>query len=116
MNSLRRGHIYWVTIPDEPGRKRRPALVLSPDIRNALAGDVIVVPLSSVIRDAPTHVRLRAGDGGIKVLSVVKCEQITTLQKERLVPIPIGGPLSSGRMQEIERAVLRAVGVMIPLE
>jgi len=36
-----RGHVYWVEIPDEPGRKRRPALVLSPDVRNALAGDVI---------------------------------------------------------------------------
>ena len=38
-----RGHVYWVEIPDEPGHKRRPALVLSPDFRNALASDLIVV-------------------------------------------------------------------------
>lgn len=110
-----RGHVYWVEIPDEPGRKRTPALVLSPDFRNALAADLIVVPLSSVLRDAPTHVRLRRGEAGIKVASVAKCEQITTLQKTRLVPAALGGPLSGKRMQEIEKAVLRAIGVMVPL-
>ena len=26
----RRGHIYWVEIPDEPERKQRPALVYPP--------------------------------------------------------------------------------------
>ena len=110
-----RGHVYWVEIPDEPRRKRRPALVLSPDFRNAFASDLIVVPLSSVLRDAPTHVRLRQGEGGIKVPSVAKCEQITTLQKERLVPTALGGSLSAARMHEIEKAVLRAIGVMVPL-
>jgi mRNA interferase MazF len=110
-----RGHVYWVNIPDEPGRKPRPALVLSPDFRNALATDLIVVPLSSVLRDAPTHVRLRRGEGGIKVPSVAKCEQITTLQKARLMPTALGGSLSAERMHEIEKAVLRAIGVMVPL-
>ena len=112
---FQRGCVYWVEIPDEPGRKRQPALVLSPDVRNALASDLIMAPLSSVLRDAPTHVRLRRGEGGIKVPSVVKCEQITTLQKARLVPTALGGPLSAARMHEIEEAVLRAIGVMIPL-
>jgi len=41
------------------------ALVASPDVRNRLANDVIVVPVSSVIRDAPTHVHLRAREGGL---------------------------------------------------
>ena len=116
MNTLLRGHVYWVEIPDEPRRKRRPALVLSPDFRNAHASDVIVVPLSTVIRFAPTHVRLRRGEAGLKVSSVVKCEQITTLQKDRLVPKPLGGPLTRARICEIEKAVLRAIGVMIPLD
>jgi mRNA-degrading endonuclease toxin of MazEF toxin-antitoxin module len=76
----RRGHLYWVRIPDEPGRKRRPALVVSPDSRNRLASDVIVIPLSSVLREAPTHVRLRAREGGLERPSMAKCEQITTLR------------------------------------
>ncbi len=109
----RRGHLYWVRIPDEPGGKRRPALVLSPDIRNQLASDVIVVPVSSVLRESPTHVRLRIREGGLARASVVKCEQITTLRRDRLGMRPLGGPLSSSRMLEVEKAVLRSIGVPV---
>jgi mRNA interferase MazF len=109
----RRGHLYWVQIPDEPGGKRRPALVVSPDARNRLANDVIVVPLSSVLREAPTHVRLRAREGGLPRSSMAKCEQITTLRRDRLVPHPLGGQLAPARMGAIEKAVLRAIGVPI---
>ncbi|MGH7856266.1 MAG: type II toxin-antitoxin system PemK/MazF family toxin [Candidatus Binatia bacterium] len=109
----RRGHVYWVRVPDEPGGKRRPALVVSPDIRNRLASDVIVVPLSTVLREAPTHVRLRPAEGGVRRASVAKCEQITTLRRDRLSPSPIGGSLSRARMTEIEKAVLRAIGVAV---
>jgi mRNA interferase MazF len=109
----RRGHLYWVRIPDEPGGKRRPALVISPDVRNRLASDVIVVPVSSVLREAPTHVHLRAREGGLSRVSVVKCEQITTLHRERLATRPLGGQLASARMLEVEKAILRAIGVPV---
>jgi mRNA-degrading endonuclease toxin of MazEF toxin-antitoxin module len=102
-----------VRIPDEPGGKRRPALVVSPDSRNRLASDVIVVPVSSVLREAPTHVRLRAREGGLERPSMAKCEQITTLRRDRLAPRPIGGNLTPGRMVEIEKAILRAIGVPV---
>jgi len=109
----RRAHIYWVQVPDEPSGKRRPALVVSPDIRNRLANDVIVVPISSVLREAPTHVRLRSREGGLQRPSVVKCEQITTLRRDRLLARPLGGALSNARMVEVEKAVLRAIGVPV---
>jgi len=102
-----------VRIPDEPGSKRRPALVISPDSRNRLASDVIVVPISSVLREAPTHVKLRAREGGLPRPSVVKCEQITTLRRDRLASRPLGGTLAAGRMTEIEKATLRAIGVPV---
>lgn len=108
-----RAHLYWVRVPDEPGGKRRPALVVSPDARNRLAADVIVVPISSVIREAPTHVRLRKREGGLRRPSVAKCEQITTLRRDQLQPRPIGGPLSEARMIDVEKAILRALGVPI---
>lgn len=107
----RRGHIYWVGVPDEPGAKRRPALVVSPDVRNRLANDVIVVPIASVLRQAPTHVRLRPREGGLPRSPVVKCEQITTLRRDRLRPRPLSGALSNARMVEVEKAILRALGV-----
>jgi mRNA interferase MazF len=109
----RRAHLYWVHIPDEPGGKRRPALVVSPDSRNRLASDVIVVPVSSVLRDAPTHVKLRAREGGLRRPSIAKCEQITTLRRDRLAARPIGGNLAPGRMIEIEKAILRAIGIPV---
>ncbi len=87
--------------------------MVSPDSRNRFASDVIVVPLSTVIREAPTHVRLRAAEAGIRRQSVAKCEQITTVDRSLLSVRPIGGTLSGPRMTEIEKGILRAIGVPI---
>jgi mRNA-degrading endonuclease toxin of MazEF toxin-antitoxin module len=106
----RRGRLHWVSLD-----KRRPALVLSPDYRNDLASDVIVVPCSTRLKPAPTHVLLRRGQGGLRESTVLKCEQITTLPKAD-VHGPLGGPLPPGLLRAVERAVLRAIGVPVPLE
>ena len=108
-----RGHLYWIRVPDEPGGKKRPALVLSNDVRNRLAADVIVVPLSGTIRPAPTHVRIRRREGGVPRTSVIKAEHITTISKSRLVSGPLGGPLSARRMVQVEKAVLAAIDVPV---
>ena len=108
-----RGCLYWVRIPGEPGRKRRPALVISIDVRNQLASDVLVIPCSTTDRPAPTHVRLRKGEGGVSRRSVLKCEQITTLPKDYLVAAALGGPLAGKLLAQVELAVLRAIGVPI---
>lgn len=109
----RRGHLYWVRLPDEPGAKRRPALVVSPDSRNRLAADVLVVPLSTVLHEAPTHVRLRPREAGLARASIAKCEQITTLRRDRLAPRALGSSLAAARMIEVEKAILRAIGVPV---
>jgi len=109
----RRGSLYWVTIPGEPTRKRRPALVVSVDARNRLASDVLAVPATTVMRPSPTHVRLRRGQGGIARDSYLKCEQITALSKELLSERALGGPLAATLMGNVERAVLRAIGIAV---
>lgn len=108
-----RGCLYWVVIPVEPGDKRRPALVVSVDARNRLADDVLVIPTSTTLRVAPTHVRLRKGTGGVPRDSVLKCEQITTLPKRLLSESALGGPLPARVLEDVERGVLRAIGVPI---
>jgi mRNA-degrading endonuclease toxin of MazEF toxin-antitoxin module len=108
MSAPRRGQLYWAHLD-----KRRPALVVSPDYRNELACDVIVIPCSTTVRLAPTHVVLRTGEGGLDRLSVLKCEQITTLHREDVGGTPLGRPLSPRRMSEVERAVLRAIGLAV---
>ncbi len=109
----RRGRLYWVRIPAEPANKRRPALVVSVDARNRLASDVMVVPVSTVVRGAPTHVRLRRRQGGLSRRSVLKCEQLTTLPRNALEREPLGGPLSEAVLVQVEKAILRSIGVPV---
>lgn len=108
MTVYRRGTLYWAWLD-----KRRPVLVISTDARNERANDVIVVPCSTTLREAPTHVRLARGEGGLPRDSVLKCEQIVTKPKGDMEPTPIGLPLRSGRIAEVERAVLRSIGIPI---
>ncbi len=108
MNGLfRRAHIYWVRMPAE--HKHRPALILSPDRRNDRAETVVVIPCTTVKRPGPWHVHLRRGEGGLDRDSAAKCEDITLLAKDRLLPTPLGGPLSSARLEEIRAALLQAL-------
>ncbi len=107
--SHRRGHVYWATLD-----KRRPVLVISPDYRNERASDIIVVPCSSVVREAPTHVILRKGEGGVVSRSVLKCEQIMTLPVADVGRKALGSRLSAKRLAEAERGILRAIGVPVP--
>ena len=109
VTTLKRGHMYWARMD-----KRRPVLVLSPDYRNERANDVIIVPGSTTIREAPTHVVLRAGEGGVRVRTTLKCEQITTLPQGDLQTRALGGKLSGERIAAVERALLRAIGVAVP--
>jgi len=95
--------------------KRRPALILSPDYRNQYAGDVIVIPCSTRLLPAPTHVRLERGQGGLPESTVLKCEQITTLVRADVHEPPPGSPLSPVVLRAVKRAVLRAIGVPVPL-
>lgn len=87
--------------------------MISVAARNRLADDVLVVPASTTLRVAPTHVRLKKGTGGIRQDSVLKCEQITTLPKRLLGDSALGGPLPAMLIEEVERGVLRAIGVPI---
>lgn len=60
--TLRRGYLYWARLDE-----RRPVPVISPDYRNERASDVRVIPGATRLRDAPTHVRLRAREGGVPI-------------------------------------------------
>ena len=109
-----RGEIYLVKLPGQPkDTKSRPALIVSMDVRNRLANDVIVVPITTNLRTSPTHVELVEKEGGLDKSSMVKCEQITTLDKSFLIRGPFSGTISPIKMAEVEKAIQRAVGVVI---
>ncbi len=101
-----RGCVYWAHWD-----KRRPVLVVSPDGRNTAADDVIVVPCSRGARPLRTHVHLATGEGGLDQATWLKCEQITTLRKDAMDPVPAGRPVRPETMRAIELAILVAIGV-----
>ncbi len=105
---MRRGAVHWVSLD-----KRRPAIILSPDVRNRLANDVIIVPCSTRARAMTWHVRIRRGEAGVPHSCMAKCEQIATVPKSWIEPAELG-QLSPGRMLEVERAVLSALGIVAP--
>jgi len=105
---LKRGAIHWVSLD-----KRRPAVILSPDVRNRLANDVIIVPCSTSARAMAWHVRLRRGEAGLSQACMAKCEQIATVPKRWVDPAELGR-LSPGRMREVELALLSALGILVP--
>jgi mRNA interferase MazF len=107
----KRGEIYLVNLPSKPrNTKNRPAIVISLDIRNELANDIIVVPLSTNLRSSPTHVLLQEGEGGLSKASMAKCEQITTIDKFLLIREPFSGKISDEKVKEIEKAIMIAIG------
>ena len=108
------GEIYLVRLPGQPKDiKPRPALIASLDVRNRLANDVILVPISTTLRTSPTHVELAEGEGGLEQTSMAKCEQITTLDKSFLIRGPFSGTISPIKMIEVEKAIQRAIGIVI---
>ncbi len=112
----RRGEIWAVQVPNQPADRHtpRPALIVSVDVRNRLAGDITVVPLSTNLRPLPTHVLVPAGAGGLRHDSMAKCEQIATLDKRFLARGPFARRIPGVLLDEVVRAIRRAVGVVLP--
>ena len=75
-----RGEIWLADMGATRGHEqsgRRPVLILSADDFNTGPADlVIVLPLTSTIRNIPTHVVIDPPEGGLKRPSAVLCEAI----------------------------------------
>lgn len=80
MTAVHQGEIWWV---EQPDAKRRPALVLTRERSIALLHDVVVAPLTTVVRDIPTEVPLGPADG-VPRPSVVDLQHVSTVPKSYL--------------------------------
>jgi mRNA interferase MazF len=73
----------------------------SVDFFNAGPADLVVVlPLTSTVRDIPLHVNVSKGDGGTRSDSTILCDAIRSVSKDRL--ISRRGMLSHEVMTEVE--------------
>lgn len=64
----------------------RPCLVLSVDpLNHGPAEIVVVLPITSTDRKIPSHVEISPPHGGLVKTSYIKCEDIRSISKQRLV-------------------------------
>ncbi len=80
-------------------------LVVSDDAFNAgLSGLVMVIPLTSKVaksKNIPAHVPVAPPEGGLKTASVILCDQLRTISKDRLGKAPWGS-VSAVTLAEVE--------------
>ena len=84
-----RGEVWSVNLDPVKGREqagRRPALVLSVDqFNHGPAELVVVIPITSKAKGIPFHVSVDPPEGGLSQLSFIKCEDVRSISKERLI-------------------------------
>lgn len=86
---LNRGDVVLVNFGDRIGSVQsgaRPAVICQNNVGNTYSKTTIVAPLTSRMSKAklPTHVYLAAGDGGIRMESIILTEQIQTIDKQQI--------------------------------
>lgn len=84
-----RGEVWFLNL--DPGRAReqvgsRPALVISVDAFNYGPADLVVVlPVTSKAKGVPFHVAVAPPEGGVRQPSFIKCEDVRSVSRARLL-------------------------------
>lgn len=90
MVSIYRQEVWLINL-NPPGKGReihghRPAVVVSADdFNNSPADLIMVLPITTTPRAIPAHIKIEPPEGGIKKVSFIKCDQIRTISKNRLI-------------------------------
>jgi mRNA interferase MazF len=103
--AVNRGEIWLFEFA--PPDKRRPVLVLSRQEVIPLLSTVMVAPITSTIRGAPSEVVVGI-DEGLKHDSAVNLDHVQTVEKSRLRRFV--GSLPRDRMRQVCRALAIASG------
>jgi mRNA interferase MazF len=108
-----RGEIWLADLGATRGHEqagRRPVLVLSVDAFNAgPAGLVIVLPLTTTLRNIPAHVHVNPPEGGLRAPSAVLCDAVRSVTKDCL--IACWGTVCGTTMSQVEDAVRSLIGL-----
>lgn len=93
---------------------QRPVLVVSDDSFNTgLSGLVMVVPLTSRVNKSkhiPAHIAVAPPEGGLKTSSVILCDQLRAISKDRLDQSP-WGTVSAATMADVGAALRFLLGL-----
>jgi mRNA interferase MazF len=104
MAQLTRGEIWLVDLNPVRGHEqagKRPCLIISVDLFNqGASGLVVVIPITSKAKNIPFHVEINPPEGGLKIQSFIKCEDVRSISVERLEKC--WGAISPEIMTEVE--------------
>jgi mRNA interferase MazF len=104
VNDPIRGEVWFAHLDPVRGHEQagsRPVLVISHDIYNqGPALLVMVLPLTSTRRGVRWHVPISPPEGGIRRPSVILCDGLRSIAKERLVER--WGSVSSATLAAVE--------------
>jgi mRNA interferase MazF len=102
-----RGDVWLINFDPTVGREpagTRPALVISVDAFNQGPADLVVVlPITSKDKRQPIHVAIKPPEGGLKMVSFIKCDDVRSVSKERLKKFY--GTISAQTMAEVEKRI-----------
>ncbi|MBI2942178.1 MAG: type II toxin-antitoxin system PemK/MazF family toxin [Chloroflexi bacterium] len=113
---MRRGEVYDARLDPTEGSDQagtRPVVIVGRDAINASSPVVLAVPCTTFRAGRqlyPSHVLLRAPDGGLSVDSVALAEQVRALARSRLVSRR--GALSPAGLAELECALRIALDLV----
>ena len=93
-------------------KKTRPVLVISNDINNALAPLITVLPIGNIGKKIyPMEIYIKQGQFGLKKDSKVRCQQIRTVDKQRLVQFI--GKVDPAVLEEAKDSLLLHLGFIV---
>lgn len=105
---IKRGEIYYANLAPVVGSEQdgiRPVLIVQNDIGNKYSPTVIVVAITSKIKNnLPTHIKIDGQKYGLDKNSVILAEQIRTLDKSRLLERV--GKLDEDTMKKVKEAII----------
>ncbi|HVA11144.1 MAG TPA: type II toxin-antitoxin system PemK/MazF family toxin [Candidatus Dormibacteraeota bacterium] len=108
-NNVQRGQVYWVNMDPTVGaeiKKLRPALVVSNNINNKYSPLITILPITSnTQKPYPFEVVISQGAGGLKQASLIKANQIRTIDKKRIHGAPLGVVMNSDTMNQVDQAI-----------
>ena len=112
MSALPRGDVWLADLDPIRGHEqagRRPVLVVSDDDFNTGPADLVVVlPMTSTLRSIASRVPVAPPEGGVRQPSMILCEGIRSVSRERLIARwGSVGPVTLAAVEDRLRILLR---------
>ena len=111
---VHRGEVFYADLSPVVGSEQggvRPVLIVQNDVGNRFSPTVIAAAITSKLdkSNLPTHIGVKAGQGGLTKDSVILLEQIRTIDKRRLREKM--GTLDADSMSQVNQALSISFGL-----